>query len=348
VCSSDDWQFPTNKFPNAGWLGRVHRGTPWQTVYLKAADIWRTDKNRWVQWAGNPYGVTNFGQVSTAWLQPYTNWWNGTNLQDNSSVSSASDAAFCTPVSDRNLLDIFTTAFNDNASRGRLSINQSGLAAWSAVLAGVITLTNNVSDSELAVTAPFVTPRVGPSVVEPAGVYDPYSVAMPALVRIVNAINDTRRTNTVRGVFSHLGDILAVPELTVGDASQQKYVGTAPNGCWAGISPFINPGQAVPPNGSGHTYQQEYGINDATYERIPQQILGLLQCDAVPRFVIYSYGQALKPADRSKVNGGNYDGMITNYQITAEMASRAVVRVEGAPNAPRVIVENYNFLGPDQ
>jgi len=35
VRRSDDWDFPTNKFPNLGWLGRVHRGTPWQTVYLK-------------------------------------------------------------------------------------------------------------------------------------------------------------------------------------------------------------------------------------------------------------------------------------------------------------------------
>ena len=36
---SDDWQFPTNKFPNLGWIGRVHRGTPWQTVYLKSGVI---------------------------------------------------------------------------------------------------------------------------------------------------------------------------------------------------------------------------------------------------------------------------------------------------------------------
>ena len=33
---SDDWDFPTNKLPNIGWLGRVHRGTPWQTIYLKS------------------------------------------------------------------------------------------------------------------------------------------------------------------------------------------------------------------------------------------------------------------------------------------------------------------------
>src|SRR5262249_955187 len=30
---SDNWSFMTNKFPNVGWLGRVHRGTPWQTLF---------------------------------------------------------------------------------------------------------------------------------------------------------------------------------------------------------------------------------------------------------------------------------------------------------------------------
>jgi len=47
---SDDWEFPTNKFPSLGWIGRVHRGTPWQTVYLKA-DMAET--NAWYNWAGN-------------------------------------------------------------------------------------------------------------------------------------------------------------------------------------------------------------------------------------------------------------------------------------------------------
>ena len=36
---SDNWDFPTDKFPTVGWLGRVHRGTPWQTVYLKASSV---------------------------------------------------------------------------------------------------------------------------------------------------------------------------------------------------------------------------------------------------------------------------------------------------------------------
>lgn len=32
VYKSDDWAFPTNKWPSLGWIGRVHRGTPWSTL----------------------------------------------------------------------------------------------------------------------------------------------------------------------------------------------------------------------------------------------------------------------------------------------------------------------------
>ena len=41
------------------------------------------------------------------------------------------------PVQDRVLFDLFTTGLNDNATRGTLSVNQSGLAAWSAVCLSV-------------------------------------------------------------------------------------------------------------------------------------------------------------------------------------------------------------------
>ena len=37
VLQSDSWDFPTNLLSNLSWLGRVHRGTPWQTLYLKSA-----------------------------------------------------------------------------------------------------------------------------------------------------------------------------------------------------------------------------------------------------------------------------------------------------------------------
>jgi len=90
----------------------VHRGTPWQTVYLKATNVLNEVEpfgsgfiligtNTWVQWTGN--SQLTYGQYF--------------------------DAANTAPVRDRLLFDLFTTAFNDNATRGTLSVNQDHLAA---------------------------------------------------------------------------------------------------------------------------------------------------------------------------------------------------------------------------
>ncbi len=119
VLRSDFWDFPTNKFPNVGWVGRVHRGTPWQTVYLKSPPV---DLPTWQQWTGNGQIITN---------------WDGKG-------SWAVDANFTLPANDRSIVDLFTTALNDNATRGQLSINQTNLASWSAVLGGVVVLTNSM------------------------------------------------------------------------------------------------------------------------------------------------------------------------------------------------------------
>jgi hypothetical protein len=304
VTRSDDWDFPSGKYPNVGWLGRVHRGTPWQTVYLKSPQV---DLHTWTNWTGN-------GQIIV-----------------NSNASTVTPDAFYTlPVQDRYILDLFTSAFNENATRGQMSVNQTNLAAWSAILSGVLAVTNDVSDLDFQNNGRFQLPHYSPWVIEPAGVYGTNS----GLARIVRAINDVRATNSTRKVFSRMGEILAVPELTVN-------------------SPFLNAGTNQP-------NILLKGINDAAYERIPQQILGLLRGDSVPRFVIYSYGQALKPADRSiYTKSGAYFGMCTNYQVTAEAATRAVVRIEGIPANPppvpnppaldnlHVVIENFNVLQPD-
>jgi hypothetical protein len=311
---SDQWDFPTNRWPNIGWVGRVHRGTPWQTVYLKqpAADprLWRIS-------SGNSRQFVNKGQLPFSLV---------------ASNSVYDDADLTRPTNDWRLVDLFTTAVSDNASHGQMSINQSGLAAWSAILSGVIVLTNNASDGFLARNQanfaqrgiPVPPPPTAPLVIDPAGDYDPYNttVPLPALVQIVNAINRTRGDTNLfpKQVFSHLGDIFAVPELTT-------------------ASPFLNL--------SGNGAQLKFGLNDEIFERIPQQVLGLLKVDSAPRYVVYAWGQALKPADRSVVMSGPYSGLVTNYQIAAEVEMRATLRIEGAPDKPRVFLENYNIMPPD-
>jgi hypothetical protein len=300
VTRPDDWDFPTNKFPNIGWLGRVHRGTPWQTVFLKSTNILQQTPliaqnfQAWQRWTGNPITIpTNIGMISTSYLSTNNPLYNGFLVPD---------AAFSVPTNDWHILDLFTTAFNDNASRGRLSVNQTNLAAWSAVLSGV-----NVMQDTNPLTSRFIAP---------AGPYDPNNAAnWPPLVRIVNGINNAR-TNFFNNSFQRLGDVLSAPELTI-------------------ASPYLSTNVNAT-------------LSDEVIERIPQQILGLLQGPQKPRFLIYSYGQALKPAPRSIITtSGNYFGLCTNYQITAEVATRAVVRIDGAPTNTHAVVESCNVLPPD-
>jgi len=277
VYSSDYWDFPTNKFPTVGWLGRVHRGTPWQTVYLKSTNILAAN-----------------GGILT-----WTNW-----TGDNNNF----DATNTSPTWDGLLFDVFTTAPNDNATRGQLSVNVGigghDLAAWSALLSGIV--------------VPNPTNTADYAIINPAG--PDASVLNPPLWEIVANINDIRsktvNVDGTMGVFEHVGDILRVPTLTV-------------------QSPFLYPANT------------NYN-SDAMYEWLPQQIMSLLTVNDSPRYVIYCYGQALKPAPGSIVTGaGSYFGMVTNYQVVAETAVRAVVRVEDANTPhPHIVVESYNVLPP--
>lgn len=274
VRQSDDWNFPTNKFPNIGWLGRVHRGTPWQTIYLKAPVI---DTNAWFQWAGH-YGSH--------------------------------------PTNDWRILDYFTVAPYENAARGLLGVNQTNLAAWSAVLSGVAVLTNNADDTALLGRT---EPAYAPLLIQPAGAYNPFAPQKPPVAQIVEGINRTRASLTNFGSqFPYLGMVLATPELTV-------------------ASPFLNTS----------TNQVRFGLSDEAYERIPQQILSLLKTDE-PRFTVYAFGQSLKPAPRSIVLSGEFQGLCTNYQVTGEFATKTVVRLEGELNKNlRAVIESYKVLPPD-
>jgi hypothetical protein len=301
----DMWQFPTNKYPTVGWLGRVHRGTPWQTVYLKSAGV---DNPTWASWTGDTNLVTtNYLGVSyiiTNGLPP-------------ANVTLVNDASFSQPQSDYLLMDLFTTSPNDNASKGQLSINQTNSAAWAAVFDGVLAITNSATPKGAIVNTPLL--------IDPASIVG--GIGGTNMIQyLVNAINTTR-TNYAGGSFNSLGQICSVPQLTLN-------------------SPFLNyPAASSPGN---------QGVGDAAYEWIPQQIMSLLRV-GTPRYVIFSYGQALKPAPHSIVTSGPYFGMCTNYQVTGEIATRTVVRFDNFPIPgvkagvqPRAVVESFNVLSPDQ
>jgi hypothetical protein len=156
---SDDWTFPTNHFASVGWLGRVHRGTPWQTVYLKSPV---EPVESWMKWS------------MRAENHPTNDWW---------------------------YLELFTAAANDNAARGLLGVNQTNLAAWSAVLSGVAVLSNSAPSMNLT----SALTEYEPWFVEPHG---------PQLRQIVESINLARQAMPQQ-TFKRLGHVLAAPALSV-------------------------------------------------------------------------------------------------------------------------------------
>ena len=335
VRGSDNWDFPTNKYPTIGWLGRVHRGTPWQTIYLKSTNL--------LQYV---YQVPNSGTAPSG-LYTWQLW---------SGDQNAYDAVNAAPVQDRILFDLFTATPYENATRGQLSINVgaadpdnnlAGLAAWSALLSGVVVLSNNIPNTTLGVSraqaqAPITNqfwPGSTALTIQPAGL----SGFNSPLGQIVQSINLTRRNfiniDSLTNVFEHVGDILSVPMLS--DAS-----------------PFLSITDDVPTFLAGnHMAQITNGISDEMYEWLPQQVMSLLTVSgrpqSPPRYVVYCYGQTLKPAANGIVSSGTFFGLCTNYQVMAEFGARAVIRVVNAPTPanpgaqPHAVIEQYNPLPPD-
>jgi hypothetical protein len=105
----DNWNFPTNLLASLGGLGQVHRGTPWQTVYLKASGV---DTNTWVNWTGN------------------------TNLYD---------AIIMAPANDWRLAGLLISLLNTNDATKLVSVNDPNIADWLNVLNGLTVYSNSVA-----------------------------------------------------------------------------------------------------------------------------------------------------------------------------------------------------------
>lgn len=357
---SDDWQFPTNKFPNIGWLGRVHRGTPWQTIYLKGyvgsyeggqggdnklrlltvEDLPNPNPTLLMPYDGRSYPFQTLavdpspdevvdalaldravaGNKQNILNLARTNWfmWSGSSSTH--------------PTNDWKILELFTTSLNDNASKGLLSVNQAGLAAWSAVFSGVTVQTNmhphRVRMRDIQTLEPA---KYGSLTIEPAGRagMPGYDLANPnpddnwQLAQIVNGANgiNATRSRFPGGRFRHLGEVLATPALTV-------------------QSPFLN-----------WTNSDVYklGLDDFAVERIPQQVLSLLKADE-PRVTIYSYGQSLRPAEgslRTDPDPIRLLNLCMNYQITGEFAAKRVVRFDGSLTNLNAVVESEIVIPVD-
>ncbi len=179
VTCSDDWDFPDSQPLEVSWLGRVHRGTPWQTVYLKAPDILSYPNN--------------FGIYGLNGANVWANWTGDTD---------ATDAAAMASMQDWHLASLLACMFNTNDLRSLFSVNNPNPDAWQALLDGLTALTNNLTDAQLQSLTP---PQFGVVVM---------SSNSPQASAIANAV-EAARTGQSGRFFTDVGDILTIPQLTV-------------------------------------------------------------------------------------------------------------------------------------
>jgi len=319
----DDWSFPvgTNpvfRYAGIGQLGRIHRGTPWQTIYLKSLlpapapstqssvhKRYTADPLTWEGWAGNRR---------------------------------------TSPTNDWKILDLFTTAFNENAARGQLGVNQTNVAAWSALLASVPLLRNDGSDGPETMEPFFLEPgspemqemftgRFDQTVSEGTNTFyfslpGIQSLFVPPVVTIGNGIREVRTFSPDAesalesvGPLQSLGEVLRAPMLS-------------------DRAPFLR----VPGPRMADSWSRNRSITDEVLERLPQQVLSLLRTDE-PRFVIYAYGQTLKPAPNAvNLRPGPLYGITTNYTITGEYVTKTTLRLDGDPRRIQPVIESQRVV----
>jgi hypothetical protein len=322
VTNSAAWSFPTptNAFASIGQLGRIHRGTPWQTVYLKSS-------------------IANIEADSEGHIadRHHWKWWSGSHGTH--------------PTNDWALLDTFSTAITENAARGQIGVNQTNLPAWSAILSGVPVLRRLNSDGTNLV-ATVLDPAEGNGAAFVQKIVAGYTINGVFRHGIASGFVHTNGWPgdplvTVTGPdgksltipkarrslprFQSVGEICSVETLSVG-------------------SPLLENVEYDESN-PGRTFRP---VSDEVVERIPQQILSLLKAEE-PRYVIYAWAQTLKPAPGAVVTApGPFFGLSTNYVVTGEFATKTVLRFEGAlsTNAPvtqtlRSVVEDHRVLTTD-
>ena len=116
ISSPDDWNFPTNETLSSAWLGRIHRGTPWQTIYLKAEPAGLFGPDGWTN--SSPGLATNANGMIFSRTHPTNDW---------------------------KLVALLASLLNTNDLRTLTSINTTNAAEWTSTFSGLTVLSNDLT-----------------------------------------------------------------------------------------------------------------------------------------------------------------------------------------------------------
>jgi len=381
---AEDWDFPERKFGTIGWMGRVHRGTPWQTIYMKSRVVSAAE---WRDWGQDPdtHPTNDWNLFDNLTAHPNRKAASGllginqTNFAAWAAVLGGLNYTFAQQLNGRQIQPTLNNGLlhpTANAVRRiHAGIVRSRHENYSFTRLGQI-----LSVPELSCGSPVISHGVS--------AYSEGSSVNPGIYRVHRGIRWLSQTNitpfhpqppSVREhqlpVFLTAQDMLTFINTNNGvDANTYVWYRDPSQGLKLYYS--VYPTWQIPVSNSVVTtdwafspwreaqqdplQEEAFGMEESMVERIPQKIMGLLRRDPHPRLVVYAFGQALEPAEQSKyMFPGPYYGMVTNYRVVSEVSSRTVLRVEGIPepglipfstNAsavvfPRIVIEDHKLLG---
>jgi hypothetical protein len=182
VSQSDNWNFPTSEtLTDTSWLGQVHRGTPWQTIFFKSTNIlnlelligggriFATGPSTWVLWTGD---------------------------------LDTTDASNMAPVEDWHMASCLASLFETNYA-SLFSVNDANPGDWENMMNGMTVLTNDLLNvlvqSGLHFTPQFATIIVSSN--------DPQAAVISSAIEFA-------RTAQPLQFFTNVGDIFAIPQLS--------------------------------------------------------------------------------------------------------------------------------------
>lgn len=176
VFAADDWDFPTNQTLSAAWLGQVHRGTPWQTIFLKSTNI--------VQLTGTG------GFPFTTGLDTWQLW---------TGDLDATDALAMAPAQDWQMAGTLASLFSTNY--GALFSVNSSPAAWESLFNGLTVVSNDRPNMAIQIIPQlqFVTFVIASN--------------SPQAAVMANAIQGLRAQQPGQW-FTNVGDIFEVAQLS--------------------------------------------------------------------------------------------------------------------------------------
>jgi hypothetical protein len=196
VWGPDGWSFPTGQTWNLSWLGQVHRGTPWQTIYLKSTNILAYSNS------GFPTGLTTWAAWTGDWLQ-------------DESTGDYLDANESAPVYDWQSVSLLAAILSTNDLQTQFPVSDPDPNAWAMELDGLTALTNI-----LEFPSPGAPQQYSPLVIS----------SNSAQAMMIGNVIESAKAVFLGQAFHGIGDILAAPQLTVespflnlNPAAQQEY-----------------------------------------------------------------------------------------------------------------------------